>query len=283
MSDDFGTMSVRRGERAREIEVLRQHYRTHRDSINRLAADAPTEVLAAEYHRLIGDIDGSLRKLDELEGRTPVSAPTPAASAPPSAAPRVRTSPGQRPLMSAPDTSLTPEAPNSSSRVILIVLAGVVVLGLIGWLIWRASSERPVTGTRPVIEQPVSGTTNPEPINPTIVPAITPAPVPTSVAVLKVTPPVQDYGIIRRGTRAVRQFEVTNNGATPLTIEVARSGCRCLYYDYNKRVPARQHETITVTVDAARAKSATVDEQIAVTAKGEPRAVATFGVRAVIR
>ena len=69
MSDDFGTVNVKRGDRAREIEVLRQHYRMHRDALMRMIPDAPTEQLAAEYQRLVASIDASLRKLDEVEGR----------------------------------------------------------------------------------------------------------------------------------------------------------------------------------------------------------------------
>jgi hypothetical protein len=103
-------------------------------------------------------------------------------------------------------------------------------------------------------------------------------------ASIRVTPAVQDYGIIRRGTRAVRQFELTNTGETAVTIEVARSACRCLYYDYNgKKIAPQARETITVTVDAARAKSPTVDEHLTVTAKEDPAATATIGVRAEIR
>ena len=66
MSEDFGTVNVRASARSREIEMIRQHYRAHRDTLGRLAAEAPTEHLAAEYSRLIADIDTSLRKLDEL-------------------------------------------------------------------------------------------------------------------------------------------------------------------------------------------------------------------------
>src|SRR5258708_39606786 len=73
MSDEFGTVSVKRGDRAREIEVLRQHYGTHRDALQRMIPDAPTEQLAAEYQRLVASIDASLRKLDELEGRSTAS------------------------------------------------------------------------------------------------------------------------------------------------------------------------------------------------------------------
>ena len=271
MSDDFGTVNVRRGERSREIEVLRQHYRAHRDALGRMAGEAPTEHLSAEYHRLIGEIDNSLRKLDELEGHGPAPA------APP---------PGQRPLVVPPaDTAGTYDAPfgpaGSSSRIILIVFAGLVVLGAIGWMIWRASSDRR-TPERPVVEQPVTTTTAVETVpveTGTVVPAAAQA-----RASIRVTPAVQDYGIIRRGTRAVRQFELTNTGEIPVTIEVARSVCRCLYYDYNgKKIPPKARETITVTVDAARAKSATVDERLTVTAKEDPAATATIGVRAEIK
>jgi len=31
-SDDFGTVSVKRGDRARELEVMRQRYRAHREA-----------------------------------------------------------------------------------------------------------------------------------------------------------------------------------------------------------------------------------------------------------
>ncbi len=282
MSDDFGTVNIRRGERSREIEVLRQHYRTHRDTLGRMAGEAPTEHLTAEYHRLIADIDLSLRRLDELEGGAPA-----APAAPPSVdTQRLRTSPGQRPLVgpSEPIVGEPPPAPGgSSSRVFLIVFAGLLVLGAIAWLIWRASSDRtaPVT---PAIEQPVTPTTAPPAETGTVVPVVTPVPVAAATASIRITPAVQDYGIIRRGTRAVRQFELTNTGAIPLTIEVARSACHCLYYDYNnKKIPPQGRETITVTVDAARARSQTIDEQLAVTAKEDPAATATIGVRAEIR
>lgn len=266
MSDDFGTVNVRRGERSREIEVLRQHYRSHREALTRMAGEAPTEHLAAEYHRLIADIDNSLRKLDELEGH--------------GAAPA--TTPGQRPLVVPADTTgsydVPPATGGSSSRIVLIVLAGLVVLAAIAWMIWRASSDRK-TPDRPVVEQPATTTTAAAaPVETaTVVPA-------ASQASIRVTPAVQDYGIIRRGTRAVRQFELTNTGETPVTIEVTRSACRCLYYDYNnKKIPPKARETITVTVDAVRAKSPTVDEQLTVTAKEDPSATATISVRAAIR
>ena len=170
---------------------------------------------------------------------------------------------------------------SSSSRVILIVLIGLVVLGALTWLIWRASSQRPPSAQR-TTTQPVAPSTAPAETG-TVTPAVTPAP--AAAASIRVTPALQDYGIIRRGTRAVRQFELTNNGTIPITIEVARSACRCLYYEYNakKKIQPNAHETITVTVDAARAKSPAIDEQLAVTAKEDPTATATIGIRATIK
>jgi len=267
MSDDFGTVNVRPGARAREIEMLRENYRKHRAALEQMVAEAPTEQLAGEYNRLIASIDTSVRKLDELEGV------------------------GGRPLVPPPDTDAVyeppPTAPGAgSSRILLIVVAGLVVLGAIGWMIWRASSDRSAAATSSspqIIEQPVTTTTSPTETAATMVPVATPEPA-TAAAALRVTPAVQDYGTIHRGTRAVRQFELTNTGEVPISIDVARSSCRCLYYDYNnKKIAPKARETITVTVDAARAKTPTINEQIAVTAKEDPAATATIGVRAEIK
>src|SRR5215208_2906059 len=90
MSNDFGTVSVPRRDRAREIEILRQQYRRHRESLTSLASDAPTDHLAVEYARLIKDIDTALGKIAELEGRTPSDTQP------------VRTEPGSRPLVTPP-------------------------------------------------------------------------------------------------------------------------------------------------------------------------------------
>jgi hypothetical protein len=266
MSDEFGTMNVRKGERGREIEAIRQQYRHHRDALVRMVADAPTEHLATEYQRLIRDIDASIIKLDEIEGG-------PASSA------------GSRPLVTTPeaerDTLVTDTIPpaegepsQQSSRVLMIVVAGVIVLGAIVWLLWRAS------GDGKVVEQPVTVTT---PVVETVAPApaTTPAPVAT-VAVLKITPAAANYGAIRKGTRAVRQFSIENSSAAAVPVKVARSTCKCLFYDYTERVPARGKETITVTIDGARAKTGTLHETVQVTSKNDPAVVAQFDVNATI-
>jgi hypothetical protein len=288
MSDDFGTVSVKRGDRAREIEVLRQHYRTHRDALVRMVPDAPTEQLAAEYQRLVASIDGSLRKLDELEGKGTasgtVAVPTPAFAE----TQRMGTAPGNRPLVSSEPVTdhgigsydgQSDRPSNNSSRVLLMLVIAVAVLGIIGWLIWRASSDKKTT-TPQVIEQPPS-TTSPDTGTTA---AVTPAPV-VAAASIRIAPEVADYGTIRKGTRAVRQFEITNMSSTPLSITVARSACRCLYYEYDAKakLAPKAKEALTVTVDGARAKAGALDERIAVSSKDDPNATGTIGVRAVIK
>jgi hypothetical protein len=64
---------------------------------------------------------------------------------------------------------------------------------------------------------------------------------------------------------------------------VARSHCRCLYYDYAAKVPANGKETVTVTVDGARAKAGALNETLQITAKGAAPGTASFSVRAEIQ
>ncbi|MEA2416754.1 MAG: hypothetical protein QOI58_3411 [Thermoanaerobaculia bacterium] len=285
MSDDFGTVSVKRGDRAREIEVLRQHYRTHRETLMRMVPDAPTEQLAAEYQRLVASIDASLRKLDELEGKGTASGTVAVPNPSYNETQRMGTAPGNRPLVSSEPVTdhdianydvPTDRPSNNGSRMLLMMLIAVAVLGVIGWLIWRASSDKKTT-TPQVIEQPPS-TTSPD-TTATVTPVAAPA------ASIHIAPEVADYGTIRKGTRAVRQFEITNTSSTPLTITVARSACRCLYYEYDTKVKLapKAKEALTVTVDGARAKAGALNESIAVSSKDDPNATGTIGVRAVIK
>jgi hypothetical protein len=285
MPEEFGTVNLKQGTQQREIEMLRRHYRAHRESLGRMIGDAPSEHLAAEYQKLINEIDMAVRKLDELEGR-PATPPPPVPSMADTNPSIKVTAPGTRPLVRTPDTTTPPpmayEPPTpraAQNRVMIIVLAGLIVLGIIGWLIWRASSERKASASNaPVVEQqPVTSATSAVPP-----PAVTPAPQPAA-ATLKVAPPSADYGTIRKGTRAVRQFQVTNTGDRPMEIEVARSQCRCLFYDYNRKLPAKGQETITVTVDGARAKAGPLQEQVEVHAKKDPSVSASFVVQANIK
>src|SRR5256885_16220967 len=101
MPEEFGTVNLKQGAQTREIELLRRHYRQHRDSLTRLIGDAPTEHLASEYHRLIAEIDMSVRKLDDLEGKPATSDTDPA----------MRTGPGTRPPARPADSAEPPAGP----------------------------------------------------------------------------------------------------------------------------------------------------------------------------
>jgi hypothetical protein len=277
MSDEFGTVNVRKGERGKEIEAVRQQYRHHRDALVRMVADAPTEHLATEYQRLIRDIDTAIAKLDEIEGRSSSSASISSAGSRPLVTP---------PLQSEEETLVGDSIPPSSgepsrqsSRVLMIVIAGVIVLVAIVWLLWRASGDRnKVPETATTVTTPVVETATPAP-------ATTPAPVPAATsAVLKVTPLAANYGTIRKGTRAVRQFTIENSSGAPVKLKVARSACRCLFYDYSdKGVPAHGKDTLTVTVDGARAKAGALHETVQVSSKDDASVAVQFDVNATIQ
>jgi len=266
MSNEFGTVNVSRGDRARDLEILRQQYRRHRQTLASLSADAPTEQLAAEYARLTREIDLALRKVDELEGRT-LSDTQP-----------VKAQPGSRPLVTPPGMFNVdegdPATPGSAvPRVALIMGAGVIVLVLIGWLMWRASGEKPAT---PVVR------TETAPIAEIAPRPVTPAPKPRPPA-LAVDPGAQDYGTIGRGTRAVRQFRVTNNTEQTVPLQVARSTCHCLYYEHVGAIAPHTKETITVTIVATKTKRGALHETVHVSSKQDPAVSATFEVNAVIK
>ena len=277
MSDeDFGTINLRRGERAREIEVLRQHYRQHREALARMQADAPTEHLASEYQRLITEIDRALGKLNELEGG--------AAAAPPPPPPR--TEPGLRPLVTSPiadevedddERSMRTEPPMTEeprSRVPLILAAAVIALAAIGWLIWKASNDRGATPA--IVAEDTAAPTSTAPDTVVEQPA-------APAAGLAANPPAHDYGVIRKGTRATHRFEIANNSDEPVTIDVARSACRCLYYDYDALIPPRAKQTLTVTVDGAKAKAGALQENVKVSAKSDPAVATTVQLSATIQ
>jgi hypothetical protein len=294
MSDDFGTVNLRRGDRAREIEVLRGHYRRHREALVAMIDDAPTESLALQYQNIIAELDRSLSKLNELEsGPLPPAAPRPpeapprhparTGAEPPPMAPAIApTTAGMRPLAGStdddvydegtylPDTPAAREVPRS--RLALIGVVALLALAAIAWLIWRASSDRRAPEGA-VIEEPLTtadaGTVAPEPLAPP--------------SLLLATPESHDYGVVRKGNRAVRQFEIANNSEEPVSIEVARSACRCLYYEHAPVIPPKAKETLTVTVDGAKAKSGELQESLKISAKSDPTVATTVDVTATIQ
>ena len=266
MSDEFGTIHARR---AKEIDVLKKH----RESLVKMLAD----------------VDAQLRDLGEIT--TPLYRPpsptVPAAPAPAPSSFAQEDSLGSRPILNTATYEESEESaaqPGGGMRILIILGIALVALALIGWLIWRASSDRPKADA--VIEE----TTTPvetasaapdtvaegEPGTRTVAPATPPA-------AMTVTPRSHDYGLIRKGTRATRQFQFRNDSDEPVTITVSRSACRCLFYEYEGLVPPKATETITVTVDGAKAKAGILRETIRVTPKAGGSAGTSFDVIATIR
>ena len=269
MSDDFGTVNTRRTERAREIDRLRQHYKNHRDTLSGLMGDAPSEHLANEYQRLISDIDTAVRKLEELEGRAGAAAPAP--NRPMASQSGLGARPLVRPEMPAMTIGSKPQSQTAIVVIALLILIGVTGYAGVRW--WR-SSHRKRQPT--IVEQPITATQSTS-TGPTLISAASP---PSS---LKITPALADYGTIRKGTRAVRQFELVNTSNGPVDIQVARSACRCLFYDYKSKIAGNAKETITVTIDGARAKPGQLQENVEVTSKGDPSVSTRFAVQAMVR
>jgi len=244
MSDDFGTVSAKRADRSREIEVLRQH----RESLVKMLAD----------------VDQQIRELELMSpGESPAS----------------------RPLLSTPgyETPIVDTAPQPGGGLRVLIILGVALLALllIAWLVWRASSDRKPGA---IVERPTTGTTTTETATTTAPATIQEsAPPPVEASALAVQPASRDYGLVRKGTRVTRQYEVTNNSEEPIAIQISRSECRCLYYEHAPVVPPKGKESITVTVDGAKAKAGTLRETLKLTAKSDPAVGTSFDVIATVR
>jgi Protein of unknown function (DUF1573) len=281
--DEWGTINVR-GEQAlsgRDIEQLRSRYRQHQDALTQLARTAPTEALARHYNELNAGIERSIQKLGELErGGT---APAAAASAEAAAADRSEPNPTAErtwnsiiPAATAAGRSETTTAPlGNGARVIAIIAIGAFVLVLLAFLGWRYSRNHTTAGT--IIEQKRTDTA------PAVDTAAKEAVPPAAVAAISVSPTSADFGVVRKGTRVVKKFEITNSGDTKLTLSFARSQCRCLWFDTRPAVvPPKGKAAMSITVDGAKAKKGPLAETVSITSKENPSESATVDVKARI-
>ena len=63
---------------------------------------------------------------------------------------------------------------------------------------------------------------------------------------------------------------IANTSDEPMSVEVARSTCRCLYYEHAPVIPPNAKESLTITVDGAKAKAGALSETVRITKKGDP-------------
>ncbi len=277
MDDDWKTVNYKPGKGGviREIDLLRRRYADHRSALENLAADAPTEHLARRYRDVIADVDAAVSKLDALEGE-PVSAhpgaPLPSREARASETPVAETR-GARSWSDAPPYESSaaetqqPRRPGGG-RALLILLAGLFMIGVLALLFWNW-----LRGDAPEAQVVRPETTLTE----------TAAPPPAEAEPdLSIAPETQDYGTIRRGSRAARQFEIQNQTDATLPVGVRRSACRCLWFEYADTIPARGTTTLTVTIDAAKVPPGRLRETVEVATRSDPPVVAKFTVTADI-
>jgi hypothetical protein len=262
--DDWKTVNIKPGKGGviRDIDLLRKRYDDHRAALEQLAADAPTEHLARRYRDVVADIDASVAKLDALDGE-PAAAPP--AAGPAAAAAR---SWSDAPVYAHEPVSSEARRRGGGGRALLILLAGAFMIGIIALLFWswlrRDDPEAPIVRPETAVTETL------------------PAPAAEAEPDLAVVPERHDYGTIRRGARAARQFEIRNNTDEPMAIDVKRSACRCLWFEYADTIPARGTTTLTVTVDASKVTGAQLEEMVEVVTTADPGASATFVVAAAV-
>jgi len=272
-SDDWSDREIDEGGRGnrsvdREIERLKSLYRRHAEELSRLAKSAPTKALARKYSDLIGDINRSILSLDDPGGlaslssseRPILSDPNPTEPMPPSGR-----SPSEVPLRTEPGrVAIEPES-NPIGRIVLILFLAIVLMSLLAFFVWKYGGE---TRTE---SAPAEG------------PATEVSAAPIQAPDLTISPAAQDYGIVYKGTRVAKPFEVTNNSDRDITIEVERSECRCLWFDHPQQIPAGGTITLTVAVDADLAAPGLVSEAVVVSTTDQPRVAAEAQITAQVR
>lgn len=256
---------------ARDFEALRQRYLEHKQLLDQLVGDAPTETLAQRYRQISAEIVQSLQKLDDLEreGGSDLSAFAPPLEQPQQVSGR-RTAPGMKPLRTDPQTRpVAPVVPvaNTGPRTILILAVGVLVLAVLGFFLWRFATGGEASETETEITETATATVATAPVRPT----------------LTVEPVSQNYGTVRKGTRATRQFELLNHSDQPVTVRAERSECRCLWFEYADTIPPQGSTTLTVTVDGSKASQGPLQETVQVVSKANPSIGTSFEVVAQIR
>ncbi len=276
----------------REVDRLRAVYRDHAETLSRLAASSPSKQLSRRYQELIVDVNKAIVGLNEVDpaviarktGERPV--PSPENSTPPHDAPRATATPSadakrpatqERPILSSYTASAPAEEGDEGTvfRVALIIGLAIVLLLVLALFVWKFSGERAAPAASTAAPAPTTLPAKEEPV--------TPAPEAKPASLLSVSPEQQDFGTIAKGTNSVRTFEITNQSAKTLTLEVSRSKCRCLWYDPPKSLPPGGRGTLTVRIDGSRAKAGLLSESIEISAKGEREAVAVIAVSADVK
>lgn len=285
--EDWSDREIDRGAALdREIDRLRGVYRDHAETLSKLAATSPSKQLARHYQELIAEINKAIVGLDEVDpdaiGRKSAERPAQPSERAPAEPPRqpapsTVAPPPERPVLSSYTASATTAESDDGTvtRVALIIGLAIILLGVLALFVWKFSGARPVPATTAVAEPAVTPATTGD--------AVAPAPELRPPSPLSVTPQQQDFGIVAKGTNAVRTFEIVNRSKLAYTLEISRSKCRCLWYDPPKSLPAGGRGTLTVRVDGSRAPTGALAESVEISAKGQSDAVAVIEITADVK
>lgn len=262
MGDDGSTISLR-SRRSRELRSLRNRCEQHQEALRQLEASAPTETLASRYGEILEEIDRTLSRLDELEHPAEQAQPM---RSPPDAAP---TQPGwsEAPMVERP---MSPDDDESRSRPLLMIVLAVILLAILGAMVWWVvgRDEAPPSLQEEAL---VAETTMIEEV-----------PAEPELPALTVEPGRHDFGPVRKGTRAVTQFTLTNQTDQPLQVSIARSDCRCLWFDYADSIPAAGSIPLQVIVDGSRAEAGKLDQIVRIRMGSDETDATTITIQAQI-
>ena len=261
-----------------ELEETRRRYIEHQNILTRLRESAPKEELAKKYDAIYADIEREIIRLEDLKhGRAPEPS-SPAPLAPPVAGskPKPPAAPQPWDTIRAGAQPVHTPPPDSGKRMFLIAATAVVILALLGLLFWRYDRSR--DSAADASTETVSTATDAT----TVTEEASPQAPPVAAAFLAVEPAARDYGLVKKGTRVVRTFELRNETEGPLTPAIARSKCRCLWFDYPKSIPAGGKAALAISVDGAKAQKGRLQETIEISAKEAAGETATIDIEAVV-
>lgn len=275
----------------REVDRLRGVYRDHAETLSRLASTSPSKQLARRYQELIADINKAIVGLDDVDhdaaerrsGERPALPPEEARPEPTPRAPEALRAAEQhpepeRPVLSTYSAAAPAEGDDGTvMRVALIIGLAIVLLGVLALFVWKFSGARPAPTETAATETAVAPPPKEEPVTPA------PEPKPEPKSLLGVSPQQHDFGSVAKGASAVRTFEITNRGKSPLTLEISRSKCRCLWYDPPKSLPPGGRGTLTIRVDGSRAPAGILTESVEISAKGKSDASAVIEITADVK
>jgi len=254
MPDDWNTINIKQTANQGDAASLRARHMAHRDTLTKLAAEAPTAQLGEAYLRLRGEVEASLARLMDAESRGDIMD-----------------------VLKDPATTETsfdgtfnderfpsplPPAVKSGPRLALLGLIALVGVLLFAYFVYRyATTER---GPSLVEDQTSSISDTATPPDGASTPQATPD------TGLSIDAQSYDFGIVPKGTRKAKSFQLQNLTTSAVKIKISRSDCRCLWFTHPPSITPEGKVTLTVTLDGGRAAKGKISETVKISAQHDP-------------